>query len=176
MCFIKIILAILAWKVEVSWSRLEAGPELKQREWEAIVNCRKHIPRRIVIVHVWLILPLSYFTTEYFKEEPAPCHWAKTWNVNWSDDPYCYRTPSQDFPSQVYPTFLTLWLQLWSPSHISDRTAPILSEEERHATHTLGLPHLSLTHELLFHRHVFPKYTLHLPHLLHHAFQPANMP
>lgn len=57
MCFIKIILAILVWQVEVSWSRLEAGPELKQREQEAIVNCRKHIPRGVVIVHVWLILP-----------------------------------------------------------------------------------------------------------------------
>lgn len=87
--------------------------------------------------------PTQYVTTEYFKEEPAPCHWAKTGNVNWSDDPYCYRTPSQDFPSQVYLTFLTLWLQLWSPSHVSERTAPILSEEERPATCTLGPPPLT---------------------------------
>lgn len=52
-CFIKITLVSVC-KEEVGWQRLEAGPELRQWEWEAIVNCRKGIIKRLIIVHVQL--------------------------------------------------------------------------------------------------------------------------
>ena len=91
MCFIKIILVILAWKVEESWSRLEAGPELKQGEWEAVVNCRKYIPRRIVMVHAWLILPLGTSPPSTSRKNWHP---ASEQRLGGSDDACCYRTPS----------------------------------------------------------------------------------
>lgn len=52
-CFIKITLVSI-WKAEVGWWRLETGPELRQCEWEATVNCRRGIIKRLIIVHMQL--------------------------------------------------------------------------------------------------------------------------